>query len=40
MRKSETDKKYSGKSLENAGIPAKIKKNHPKTMQIVYCVVS
>ena len=40
MRKTEPDSKYFGESLENEVIPVKIYKNHPKTMQIIYCVVS
>ena len=31
---------YFGKSLENEVFLARIHKNHPKTMQIIYCVVS
>ena len=40
MRKSEPDSKYFGKSLENEVFTVKIKKNHPKTVQTIYCVVS
>ena len=40
MRKTEPDSKYFGESLEKEVFPEKINKNHPKTMQIIYCVVS
>ena len=40
MRKSEPDSKCFGESRENEAFPVKIYKNHLKTVQIIYCVVS
>ena len=40
MRNGESDAKYFGEMLENEVFTAKTDKNHPKTRQIVYCVVS
>ena len=40
MRKSEPDSKYFDKNSENDVFPVKNDKNHPKTMQFIYCVVS
>ena len=40
MRKSEPDSIFFGESSENEVFPVKTDKNHPKTMQFIYCVVS
>ena len=40
MRKNEPDVKYFDESAENEVFPVKTDKNHPKTMQFIYCVVS
>ena len=40
MRKSEPDSKYFGESPENDVFPVKSYKNHPKTIHIIYCVIS
>ena len=40
MRKDEPDSKYFGEINENEVFPAKIGKNHPKTVQFIYCGVA
>ena len=40
MRKDEPDSKYFGETLENEVFLVKTFKNHPKTVQIIYCGVS
>ena len=40
MRKSEPDSKYFGESLESEVVAVKMYKNHKKTVQIIYCVIS